>query len=1149
MQGFTAPKQLRIEQTPLDLLTPSDEYAWQEIHLSAETTATLQQFARTHQLTLNTLLQGAWTLLLSRYSGEEDVVFGATSAGRPVTLTGVEAMVGLFINTLPVRVKVSPEVSLLEWLQALQGQQVEARQYEFVSLAQIQNWSEVPRTMPLFESIVLFENFPIEALQRQYEGFTLSNFRVVSQEHGTNYPLNLIVYPLTELSLRLLYNRRCFADEAIARMLGHLQTLLEQFAMAADRSLATFSLLTNAEQQQLLVQWNSTGVSYPQNICIHEYVADWAAQTPDALALVYGQQTLTYQELNQQANQLAHYLQKQGVKPDVLVGVYMQRSPEMIMTLLAILKAGATYVPIDVAYPLERIAFMLEDFQPPIMLTQSHLLDTLPTYWGLMICLDTDWEEITQESNGNPESEVAISNLAYVVYTSGSTGKPKGVMIPHQGLLNLCFWHQRAFEVKKSDRATHLAGIAFDASVWEIWPYLSAGASIYLVSPDILASPNKLQHWLINAGITITFLPTPLAETLMQMNWNQDIALRIMLTGGDRISFYPSPNLPFRLINNYGPTENTVVTTSGVIPCSVEIEQAPTIGRAIANTQVYILDSHLQPVPIGVPGELYISGDSLARGYLNQPELTEERFISNPFAQSSTNSQKSEAPPVFLTSRLYKTGDLVRYRHDGEIEYLGRIDDQVKIRGFRIELGEIQVVLTNHADIQAAVVIVREDTIGEKRLVAYVVSHPDANLSSHDLRNFLKQTLPEYMIPAAVVFLDELPLTPNGKVDRHALPAPDQTRSDVAENIVLPRDPIEQQLIKLWEQLLNVRPIGITDEFFELGGHSLLAAGLIEQIQQKFGQEVPIGMLFEGATIEQLANYLRHPAPSKSYVTTIQKGDSKPPLFCIHPGSDNLYCYNDLAKYLHPTQPVYQLQGFGLTNEVAFPSIEAIAEHYVAELRSLQPMEPYYLAGWSLGGVIAFEMAQQLQQQGQDIALLCLVDTWAPLSWLVSLEINDSMLAVLVAKELSIRSGKPFNLSYDKLLQLEPEQLLSYFLEEAKQSQVIPANGELTQIQHLLHRYRSNLLTVLDYIPQSYTGTINLLRAEEVIAQEFGSLFNLLSAVYQNPTLGWDEYTQTPIQVHTIPGDHYTMLAKPQVQILAEHLNSFLEHSPSQLNN
>ncbi|MEW6496759.1 MAG: amino acid adenylation domain-containing protein, partial [Cyanobacteriota bacterium] len=711
LQGFTAPTSLGEERTSNRLRTQEDDYDWQEIYLSADTLAALQSFARKHQLTLNTLVQGAWALLLSRYSGEEDVVFGVTSSGRLASLAKVDSMVGLFINTLPTRVRIPTEESLLPWLKTLQVQQVEVRKYEHSSLVQVQEWSDVPRTLPLFESIIVFENYPVNtSFQKQEQSFKLSNFRVVSQENATNYPLSLIVYPGVQLSLRILYSCCRFDAATITRMLGHLKTLLKSFPAASEGQILDLPLLTAQEQHQLLVEWNNTQTNYSQDACIHELFEVMVENTPDAVALVFEDEQLTYRELNRRANQLAHYLQARGIGSEVLVAICMERSVEMVVGLLAILKAGGAYVPLDVTYPFERLAFMLEDAQAPVLLTQERLLDKLPAHWAQVICIDSDWEDIALEDEENLDSGVTAKNLAYIIYTSGSTGKPKGVLVTHKGLLNLTFWHQRAFEVTSSDRATQLAGIAFDASVWELWPYLSAGASVYLVDTETLASPIKLRDWLVSKDITISFLPTPLAETLLLLDWPKALALRSLLVGGDKLHRYPSASVPFKLVNNYGPTENTVVTTSGLVTSNGQADMTPSIGRPIANTQIYLLDSHLRPVPIGVPGELYISSDGLARGYLNQPELTEEKFIPNPFSNE-------------LGARLYKTSDLVRYRLDGEIEFLGRVDHQVKIRGFRIELGEIETVLNRHPAVQGTAVVDREDVPGEKRLVAYVVLH------------------------------------------------------------------------------------------------------------------------------------------------------------------------------------------------------------------------------------------------------------------------------------------------------------------------------------------------------------------------------------------------------------------------------------------
>ncbi|WP_193200009.1 non-ribosomal peptide synthetase [Nostoc sp. MG11] len=839
LQGFTAPTPLMVDK-PLSARQPQSSYNVQEVHLSAIVTASLQAFVKKHQLTLNNVVQGAWSILLSRYSGETDVVFGATVSGRPPDLIGVESMVGLFINTLPVRVLVPREGELLPWLKDLQAQQVESEQYSYTPLVDIQGWSEIKRGMALFESIVVFENYPVDTALQQHN----SSLEVVDilRSEQTNYPLTVSAVAGSELSVNISYDAHRFDAGTITRMLRHLQTLLEAIATNQVQRLGELPLLTADEQNQLLFEWNDTQQDYPQDLCVHQLFEQQVESTPDAVAVVFENRQLTYWELNVRANQLAHYLQIQGVKPDVLVGICVERSLEMVVGLLAILKAGGAYLPLDPNYPQERLSYMLSDSQVSVLLTQQRLVDKLPEHQSQILCLDTDWNLICESSAENPVSDVQAANLAYIIYTSGSTGQPKGVLIPHQGLLNLVFWHQRTFEITAKDRATQLAGTAFDASVWELWPYLSAGASIYLVKQDILGSLHGLRDWLISQQVTISFVPTPLAEDLLSLEWHDNCTLRMLLTGGDRLHHYPSAVIPFGLVNNYGPTENTVVTTSGLV-ANEQQDILPVIGRPISNTQVYVLDPNLQPVPIGVPGELHIGGDSLAKGYLNRPELTQEKFIPNPFNNSKGNE------------RLYKTGDLVRYLADGNIEYLGRIDNQVKIRGFRIELGEVETALSQHPSISQVTVIVREDTQDEQRLVAYLVPSQEPAPIIRELRQFLAQKLPEYMIPAAFVFLETIPLTPNGKVDHRALPVPEIHRE--LDNFVAPRTPIEEILASIWADVLRVEPIGIYDNFFELGGHSLLATQLVSRIRTTFKIELPLRTLFETAVIANLTEYIQ----------------------------------------------------------------------------------------------------------------------------------------------------------------------------------------------------------------------------------------------------------------------------------------------------
>jgi amino acid adenylation domain-containing protein/non-ribosomal peptide synthase protein (TIGR01720 family) len=509
----------------------------------------------------------------------------------------------------------------------------------------------------------------------------------------------------------------------------------------------------------------------------------------------------------------------------------------MIIGLLGILKVGGAYVPLDPNYPSERLAYMLEDSGISVLLTQENLVQTLPNYSGTIFCLDQDGEILDQNPQDNLLHSITSENLAYVIYTSGSTGKPKGVLIQHQSLLNLVSWHQNAFNITAIDRVTQLAGIAFDASVWEIWPYLTAGACLAIVPPDLLTSPNQLQEWLIAQKITVCFLPTPLAETLILLNWSANSPLRLMLTGGDKLNDFPPPSIPFTLVNNYGPTENTVVTTSVKLTPDLLTEKAPPIGRPISNTQVYILDQNQQLVPIGIPGELHIGGSGLARGYLNRPDLTASKFIANPFSEKTSD-------------RLYKTGDLVRYANDGQIEFVGRIDDQVKIRGFRIELGEIETVLNQHPQVKEAIIITREDQPGVKRLCAYVIG--SQNLTISELRLFLQEKLPQYMVPAFFILLDAFPLTANGKIDRRALPKPSLELEDEAIKNLSPGTETERILAEIWQKVLGLKTISINDNFFELGGDSILAIQIIAQANQA-GLQITPKQLFSHQTIAQLA--------------------------------------------------------------------------------------------------------------------------------------------------------------------------------------------------------------------------------------------------------------------------------------------------------
>jgi amino acid adenylation domain-containing protein len=700
LDGYTGAVPISIDSAPGRMVGPGEPYQSQQTTISRATTAALQTLARTHQLTVNTVLQGAWAVLLSRYMGSNDVVFGVTASGRPVELKGIESMVGLFINTLPVRVQVQPEQPVLVWLKNLQRLQFEARQYEHTPLVDVQGWTDVPGGTALFETIVGFENYPILSAPQDDAGVV----RLGDVFERTNYPLSLIVSPGPELGIVLMSVSTRFETESIARMLDHLRTLLEAIAADPDRRVSDLPMVTDAERRQLLVDWNETRTPYATSTCVHQLFEKWAADTPDAPAVSCKDERLTYAEVNRRANRVAHCLRSRRVTAGVPVAICLERSSSMLIAILGVLKAGAAYLPLDPAYPKQALAFMLRDSGARALLTSRDLASHVAEDAGNVLFMDA--EEIASAPIENPAPVSTAEDLAYIIYTSGSTGRPRGVEIRHRSLLNLVCWHQREYAVTPQDRATQVAGPAFDASVWEIWPYLSAGASIHVIADDIRNSPHELIGCLAEEAVTLSFLPTALAEMVLDASWPDGMRLRALLTGGDKLHRAPRHDLPFVLVNHYGPTENTVVTTSAVVRPGTE--SAPPIGRPIDNVRVYVLDVHGQLAPVGVPGELCIAGDSLASGYRNLSELTAAKLVANPFDQTAGG-------------RLYHTGDRVRYRADGHLDFLGRLDTQLKLRGFRVEPGEVETVLAQHPSVRESVVVAREDARGDARLVAYVV--------------------------------------------------------------------------------------------------------------------------------------------------------------------------------------------------------------------------------------------------------------------------------------------------------------------------------------------------------------------------------------------------------------------------------------------
>jgi len=822
--------------------------------LSQEQSIALKSLSQQEGSTLFMTLLAAFKTLLYRYTGSEDIVVGSPVANR--NRAELEGLIGFFVNTLVLRTDLSGNPSFRELLSRIREVALGAYAHQDLPFEKLVEELQPQRNLsynPLFQVMFVLQNTPKSEIR--LSGLTLS----AVESDRTTAMFDLTLY-IEETDSGLIgtfeYSTDLFEAGTIARMAGHLQTLLCGLVTDPDHHLYELPLLPEAEYNTLLCEWNNTQTDYPLNLCIHALFEAQVERTPDAVAVVFAGQQLTYQELNQRANQLAHHLQQLGVRPEELVGIYVERSLEMIVGLLGILKAGGAYVPLDPAYPQERLAFMLSDSQVAIVLTQQPLLANLPQHQAQVLCLDTDWETIRQNSVDNPVHCATPKNLAYLIYTSGSTGLPKGVQIPHGAVVNFLTSMARQPGLTASDILLAITTISFDIAALELYLPLITGARVVLASRETATDGKKLIQSLTASGATVMQATPATWRMLLAAGWQGSQELKI-LCGGEALPRDLAAQLLVRgaaVWNLYGPTETTIWSTAYQLEATQLEKSLVPIGRPIANTTIYLLDSFGQPVPIGVPGELYIGGAGVARGYLNRPELTTQRFILHP-----------------VGGRLYKTGDLARYRSDGTLEYLGRTDYQVKLRGFRIELGEIEAVLSQHPAVAQAVAIVREDEPDNQYLAAYIVVQvPSADLT-HELRQFFAQKLPHYMIPSAFVRLETLPLTPNGKVNRRDLPAPDVGNDYGQRTFVPPRNPVEEAVVGMWVQILGVEPVGIYDNFFELGGHSLLATQLISRLENCFEVELPLRRLFEEPTVAGLATAIQETLKSEA-------GQNAPPI-------------------------------------------------------------------------------------------------------------------------------------------------------------------------------------------------------------------------------------------------------------------------------
>ncbi|HKQ06310.1 MAG TPA: amino acid adenylation domain-containing protein, partial [Blastocatellia bacterium] len=825
--------------------------------IGPELTESIKRLCQQEGVTLYMALLAAFKVVLNRYSGQTDIAVGTPIAGRNRKET--EGLIGFFVNTLVLRTDLSGEPTYRDLLTKIRERALDAQAHQELPFEKLVEAMEPARSLsstPIFQVMFALQNAPGQEVK-------LKELRLAPASVETGTAKLDIALSLSEKDQRIVgtieYYVDLYDEETIARMGEHYKRVIGDMCRDVLRLVSRAEMLTDEEKQQILEQWNETANEFEPN-SIHELIQQQALRTPEATAVASCRCSITYRELNSRANQIARFIMSRQRAAEEVVAVFMNRSVEMVTALFGVLKAGAAYLPIDSLYPKQRISHMLEDAAVRLILTEQDLMLRLPELPAEVLCIDTQWEAIRQYSNLDFESSTLEENLAYVIYTSGSTGKPKGVAIRHSGLLNLVHWHRHRHAVDERDRATHLAGLSFDASVWELWPYLASGASVFLAEENVRSSVPELMRWIDSEQITISFLPTPLAEALMSEPQAGLLKLRTLLTGGDRLKQHKRDRVGFDFVNHYGPTEYSVVASAAEVQRE-NGKAAPSIGKPIWNTQIYIINQHQETVPVGVPAELCVSGSGLARGYLNRPELTAERFLPNPFSGSPG-------------ARMYRTGDLCRYLSDGSIEYLKRVDDQVKIRGFRIELGEIESVLCQHSSITEAVVLA-SDHRADKQLIGYVVA--TRAITPAELHDYLRERLPEYMVPSVWVMLDVMPLTANGKINKTALPVPTSHRN---EDDLESRAPIEEIIAGIFEEVLGVEHVSLHDNFFEIGGHSLLATQIISRIRQALQVDVELRSLFQEPTVAGVVGIieLKRAKPTTSDTQQIQVASRERPL-------------------------------------------------------------------------------------------------------------------------------------------------------------------------------------------------------------------------------------------------------------------------------
>lgn len=1115
--------------------------------LAPELAQAINALAKSCGVTANSLLLTAFYTLLHRHSGQEDICIALPTAGR--TSGEFARTLGYFVNPVILRTQLAVNNLFIDVLEQVNTNLLEAlehQEYPFSSLIEALNPTRDSSYTPLSQVSFVFQK------PQQNDGL---NSAWVPGQQGPKINwagLEIAQFPLNqqegqfELELEMVdtkgcfygifkYNRDIFTAQNMRMLEQHLRELLQGIVANPANEIGRLPMITAQELEQFRL-WNNTAVRYPAHRSLHELIEQQVEKTPQLPAVRFENTQLNYAELNARANQLAHYLIATGVTPETKVGVCMNRSLEMVIALVAIIKAGGAYVPVDPGYPAARVAFMLEDINSPLLLTQENLLDSLPKNnlpqrTSRIIAVDKlDLSEFPQT---NPALEIGPDNLAYMIYTSGSTGNPKGAMNTHGAICNRLLWMQAEYQLTEQDRVLQKTPFSFDVSVWEFfWP-LMTGAELIVARPEGHKDTQYLIDIIQQTQITtLHFVPSMLSIFVADEKSTGCTSIKRVICSGEALSYDLQrrffERLDTELHNLYGPTEAAIDVTYWQCDKNYAANVVP-IGKPIANIQIHILDAFMQPVPVGVNGELHIGGIGLARGYHNRPELTEAKFIVDPFSSDPN-------------ARLYKTGDLVRYLPDGNIDYLQRIDNQVKLRGFRIELGEVEAMVCSCTGVREAVVLKRSGATGDDYLVAYV-TRDNAQISEAEILAEAAKKMPAHCVPSAIVVLEFIPLTPNGKVDNKALPAHSFTATK-QDYLVPPRNQLERKLTALWCELLKLDVISITDNFFSLGGHSLLAVRLMAAIEAELGQKLPLSSLIKHPTIEQLSQLIESADGNEwNSLVPIQEKGAKNPLFFVPGGGGNVLYFYALSQQLGNDQPFYAMQAVGLDGTTPpLESIAAMAQATIAEIKRVRPTGPYIIGGHCVGGLIAFEITQQLRAAGDDVEQLIILDAPAPHFFQDKKELtlsNVEWIGVLL-NSIEHMTGKRISIATEQLHANGEEHQLQLLRQKLAEANMVPANTPISQIKGLLEVFKANAQLHFPAKETTWPVPLTLLRAGEANPHYDYTIYDDANTSIAQSTLGWQEYAQGDVGVALVAGDHITMLAPEQASSLANQLQKFI---------